>query len=56
MAKTKTTYTDQNVTDFINSTVESDQKKVDSFQLIELMKEWSASEPKMWGTDYHRFW
>lgn len=49
MAKTKTTYTGQNVTDFINSYVDNEQKKVDSYQLIELMQEWSGSEPKMWG-------
>lgn len=49
MAKTKTTYTGQNVIDFINSYVENEQKKMDSFHLIELMQEWSESEPKMWG-------
>jgi Domain of unknown function (DU1801) len=49
MAKTKTTYTGQNVLDFINSFVENEQKKTDSLQLIELMQEWSDSEPKMWG-------
>ena len=49
MAKTKTTYTGENVTDFINSYVDKDQKKADSFRLIELMKEWSSAEPKMWG-------
>lgn len=49
MAKTKTTYTEQDVVDFINSYVDNDQKKADSFQLIELMSKWSGSEPKMWG-------
>jgi hypothetical protein len=49
MAKLKTTYTGQDVIDFINSYVDNEQKKVDSFQLIELMHEWSESEPKMWG-------
>jgi hypothetical protein len=49
MAKTKTTYTGQKVLDFINSFVENEQKKTDSLQLIELMQEWSDSEPKMWG-------
>ena len=49
MAKTKTTHTETNVTDFINAFVETDQKKADSFRLIELMKEWSGTEPKMWG-------
>jgi Domain of unknown function (DU1801) len=49
MAKNKTTETDINVIDFINSFVENEQKKVDSFRLIELMNEWSGFEPKMWG-------
>lgn len=49
MAKTKTTYTRENVTDFINSYVDNEQKKADSFRLIELMQKWSSAEPKMWG-------
>ena len=49
MAKTKTTYTGQDVIDFVNSYVDNDQKKADSFRLMELMQEWSDSEPKMWG-------
>jgi hypothetical protein len=47
--KNKTTETEVSVIDFINSYVENDQKKADSFQLIELMSEWSGFEPKMWG-------
>ncbi len=49
MAKTKTIYTGLDVTDFINSYVDNEQKKADSFRLIELMQEWSGFEPKMWG-------
>jgi hypothetical protein len=49
MAKTKTTYTGQDVIDFVNSYVDNEQKKADSFRLTELMQEWSESEPKMWG-------
>jgi hypothetical protein len=49
MAKTKTTYTGQDVMDFVNSYVDNEQKKADSFRLIELMQEWSGCEPKMWG-------
>lgn len=49
MAKNKTTETEINVTDFINSYVDNDLKKEDSFRLIEFMKEWSGFEPKMWG-------
>ena len=48
--KNKTTETQVSVTDFINSYVESDLKKSDSFQLVELMTEWSGFEPKMWGS------
>ena len=49
MAKNKTIETAISVLDFINSYVENDQKKMDSFRLIELMTEWSGYEPKMWG-------
>lgn len=49
MAKIKTTYTGQDVIDFVDSYVDNEQKKADSFRLIELMQEWSKSEPKMWG-------
>jgi len=49
MAKNKTTETDVSVKDFVESYVENEQKKVDSFRLIELMRAWSGFEPKMWG-------
>lgn len=49
MAKNKTTATEINVIDFINSYVDNEQKKADSLQLIALMSEWSGFEPKMWG-------
>lgn len=49
MAKNKTTYTGENVKDFINAYVDKDQKKEDSFRIIELMQEWSGCEPKMFG-------
>ncbi|HJY13200.1 MAG TPA: DUF1801 domain-containing protein [Flavobacterium sp.] len=50
MAKpNKTNETEVSVTDFINSYVENEQKKTDSYQLIKLMSEWSGCEPKMWG-------
>jgi hypothetical protein len=47
--KNKTVETEVSVIDFINSYVDNDQKKEDSFRLIELMREWSGFEPKMWG-------
>ncbi len=48
-AKTKTTWTDANVNDFITSFVDKEEKKQDSFRLIELMREWSGFEPQMWA-------
>ena len=47
--KNKTKETEINVRDFINSYVDNELKKADSFQLIELMTKWSGFEPKMWG-------
>lgn len=47
--KTRTTETEANVIGFINSFVDSEQKKQDSYLLIGLMKKWSGFEPKMWG-------
>jgi hypothetical protein len=49
MAKNKTTATEVSVTDFISTFVDNDQKKADSLRLIELMREWSGCEPRMWG-------
>jgi hypothetical protein len=47
--KNKTTETEVDVIDFINSFVDNEQKKQDSFLLIQLMQKWSGFEPKMWG-------
>ncbi|HMQ07562.1 MAG TPA: DUF1801 domain-containing protein [Saprospiraceae bacterium] len=47
--KNKTTETGVSVKDFIHSFVDREEKKQDSFQLIELMRAWSGFEPKMWG-------
>jgi hypothetical protein len=49
MVKNKTTETEVDVFDFIESYVDNDQKKADSYKLIKLMSEWSGFEPKMWG-------
>ena len=49
MAKNKTNETNINVTDFINTYVADEQKKTDSFELIQLMQKWSGFEAKMWG-------
>lgn len=45
----KTQETAVSVTAFLNDFVESDQKKEDSLKLIELMRDWSGFEAKMWG-------
>jgi hypothetical protein len=47
--KNKTTQTEANVIDFINSFSITDQRKQDSIQLVDLMRTWSGFEPKMWG-------
>ena len=47
--KNKTAETEVSVIDFIHSFVDKKEKKQDSFRLIELMREWSGFEPKMWG-------
>lgn len=49
MAKNKTQATNQNVNEFIDAFTNTDQKKKDSFDLIEIMKEVTGYEPKMWG-------
>ena len=49
MAKNKTTETDVDVYEFIDSYVDKEQKKTDSLELIKLMSSWSGYEPKMWG-------
>jgi len=49
LAKIKTTETTASVSDFINK-VESEQKRKDSFAIVEMMKKASGEEPKMWGS------
>ena len=49
MAKNKTQETAQDVGEFIESFANTEQKKVDSFQLIKLMQDITGCEPKMWG-------
>ena len=49
MAKNKTTVTEIDVFDFINSYVENEQKKSDSLELIKLMGKWTGFKPRMWG-------
>ncbi len=48
MAKNKTTETDRNVIEFVNS-VENEVRRKDSFTLIDLFRAITGKEPKMWG-------
>jgi hypothetical protein len=48
MAEIKTKPTNESVEDFINK-VADEQKRKDSFAILEMMKEASGEEPKMWG-------
>jgi hypothetical protein len=49
MAALKTTKTNADVKDFINSFADTEQKRQDSFELLKLMREITGHEPKMWG-------
>jgi hypothetical protein len=49
MTKNKTQTTQQNVVDFINECVDSEQKKQDSLDLMKLMSAVSGCEAKMYG-------
>ena len=49
LAEIKTKQTSQSVEGFINM-VKEDQKRTDSFVLLELMKKESGEDAKMWGT------
>ncbi|ULQ51524.1 DUF1801 domain-containing protein [Flavihumibacter fluvii] len=49
MAKNKTKETGKNVLDFIKEFAESEQKRKDSYELLELMQNVSGYEARMWG-------
>ncbi len=49
MAELKTKQHEADVTEFINSFADSEQKRKDSFELLKLMREFTGFEPKMWG-------
>jgi len=49
MAENKTTPNDQNVEHFLNA-IADERKRKDSFTLLELMKQVTGMEPKMWGS------
>jgi hypothetical protein len=48
MATNKTTETTNSVADFINA-VEKEQQRDDSFRLMEMMRDLSGCEPRLWG-------
>lgn len=48
MAEIKTKQTSASVEDFING-VKEEQKRKDSFAILDMMKKASGDEPKMWG-------
>ncbi|MDB5021655.1 MAG: hypothetical protein JWQ28_2782 [Pedobacter sp.] len=50
MAEIKTKQNDADVREFINSFAETEQKRKDSYELLELMQDVTGSEPKMWGS------
>lgn len=58
MTELKTKKNDSSVDDFLNKIVD-DQKRKDSFEMVEMMREITDAEPKMWGGsiigfgDYH---
>lgn len=49
MADNKTTPNEQNVEQFLNA-IEDERKRKDSFAILELMKQITGLEPKMWGS------
>lgn len=48
-AEVKTKVNEASVTDFLNS-VEDEQKRKDSFEVLKLMKQISKEDAKMWGS------
>ena len=58
MAKPKTTATEASVDAFLNG-VADEQQRADAFQVLEIMKEVTGQQPKLWGPtmvgfgDYH---
>ena len=49
MSEIKTKQTNADVSEFINSFADTEQKRKDSFELVKLMQEFTGYEPKMWG-------
>lgn len=49
MAELKTKQNSADVSEFINSFADTEQKRKDSFELLNLMRDSTGYEPKMWG-------
>jgi hypothetical protein len=49
MAEIKTKQNNADVTEFINTFADTEQKRLDSFALLKLMHDFTGFEPKMWG-------
>ncbi|MDP1621846.1 MAG: DUF1801 domain-containing protein [Bacteroidales bacterium] len=49
MAEIKTKQHNADVTEFINTFADTEQKRKDSFELVKLMQGFTGFEPKMWG-------
>jgi hypothetical protein len=50
MAELKTKQNNANVHEFINTFADTEERKKDSFELLQFMQEVTGFEPKMWGT------
>lgn len=49
MAELKTKQTMADVNEFINKIADSEQKRAESFEILNLMQDFTGYEPKMWG-------
>ena len=49
MAEIKTKQHSADVSEFINTFADTEQKRKDSFELLKLMQDFTGFEPKMWG-------
>lgn len=49
MGEIKTKQTDADVSEFIRSFANNEQKVNDGYELLQLIKMWTGFEPKMWG-------
>lgn len=49
MAEIKTKQTEADVSEFINTFANTEQKRKDGFELLKVMQAFTGYEPKMWG-------